>query len=49
MGSHMAKGRNLYDLAPGEGHILQAFQEKSPRSISRTRSQTATKQVKSEC
>lgn len=30
IGSDMAKGRNLYNLVPGEGHILQAFQEKFP-------------------
>lgn len=49
MGSLMAKGRNLCTLASGEGHILQAFEGKSPKYVSMSWSQIATKQEKLEC
>lgn len=49
MESLMAKGRNLCTLTSGERHILQAFQEKSPKYVAISWSQTATKQAKLEC
>lgn len=49
MGSLMAKGRNLCTLASGEGCILQAFEGKSPKYVSMSWSQIATKQEKLEC
>lgn len=49
MGSLVAKGRNLCTLISGEGHILQAFQEKSPKYVAVIWSQAATMQVKLEC